>query len=82
MSLGQDWVNGRVGHGGQAVFWSKINEPLAQCGQVCSQITHHEMGKRVESSKKKKFTYTDTDGFLEHSPNGKSSTTRGPPSRI
>ena len=49
-------------------------------GQVCSQITHHEMGKHIErvfqkdslklnaASRNNTSWSTDTDGFLEHSP--------------
>ena len=44
------WV-GRVERG-VTPFWWNTAEHSAQCGQVCSQITHHEMGKCVESSKK------------------------------
>ena len=51
-------------------------------GQVCSQITHHEMGKHIErvfqknslklnaASRNNTSWSTDTDGFLEHSPSG------------
>ena len=33
---------------GSRHFWSKTAEHSVQYGQVCSKITHHEMGKRTE----------------------------------
>ena len=64
-----------------AVFDQKLLNTQAHCGHGCSKITHHEMGKPVERLLRKQFTeanatshttswYTDTDGFLEHSPSG------------
>ena len=47
------WI-GRVGHGGgSCCFGSKTAKHSAQGGQVCLQISHHEMGKCVESLQKK-----------------------------
>ena len=71
---------GRVGHRGHTIFLSKTAEQSARYRQVCSSITHHEMVKCTESSKK--FTEaeaashnnaswpTDTVWLLEHSPSG------------
>ena len=72
-------------------FWSKTAQHLAWCGQVCSQIIHHEMGKQVERVFKKislkpntashniTSWYTDTDGFLEYSPSCRSLYYKGTP---
>ena len=89
--LGRDRVNG-VGWGiGVMPFWSKTAQHLAWCGQVCSQIIHHEMGKQVERVFKKislkpntashniTSWYTDTDGFLEYSPSCRSLYYKGTP---
>ena len=73
------WI-GRLGHRRSWHFWSKTAEHSARCGQVHSCITHHEMVKCVErvfknnslkpnaASHNNASWYTDTDGFLEHSP--------------
>ena len=65
---------------GSCHFCSKI---LSGGEQGHLQITHHETGKNAESSKTRSLKpntashnnaiwYTDTDGFLEHSPSGES----------
>ena len=75
---GWDWVNREGGAWGSCCLGSKTAEHSVRCGQVCSKITHHEMGKGAErvfkNSLKPNTTshnsatwYTDTDGFLEHS---------------
>ena len=59
-------------------YWSKTAEQSAPCGQLCSKITHHAVGKYTESLQKNSLKlkvsshnsaswYTETDGFLEHS---------------
>ena len=58
VTWGEIGWTGRVGHGGHAAFWSKTAEHSAWCGQVHSYITHHEMGKCVESSKKIHWSQT------------------------
>ena len=72
------WI-GRAGDG-DLVIWSKTAEKSAQCWQMCSQITHHEMSQWVGRVFKKNSPklnaashnnaswYTDTDRILEHSP--------------
>ena len=35
------------------LFWSKYPEHFVGCGQVCSWITHHEIGKHIERVFKK-----------------------------
>ena len=86
----RDQVNREGGVQGSCCFCSKTVEHSAWCGQVCSWVTHHEMGKHIERMLKKKFTeaerslsqhpsgYTDIDGFLQHSPNGGSLYYKGP----
>ena len=49
---GKDRVNREGGAWRSCHFWSKSAEHSAKCGQVRSQITHHEMGKHAVSSKK------------------------------
>ena len=46
---GQDWVSREGGARGSCHFWSKTAEHSVQCGQVCSYITPHEMGKGIGS---------------------------------
>ena len=50
---GQDWVNREGGAWGSCYFWLKTAEHSAWCGQVLSQITHHEIGKSIERVFKK-----------------------------
>ena len=52
MSLGVRSGECRMGWGGQAGFGQKLLNTQVWCGQVGSKITHHEMGKSVESLKK------------------------------
>ena len=47
-----DRVNRECGAWGSCCFWSKTAEHSVWYGQVQLWITHHEMGKCVESSKK------------------------------
>ena len=74
------WI-GRVGYGGRAVFGQKLLNTQHREGGCA-----HEMGKHVERVFKINLLklnaachstswYTDTEGFLGHSP------TKGPPSR-
>ena len=75
---------------GSCRFWSKTGEHSTWCGQVHSQITHHETGKCVERILKKislrlnsashnnTSWYTDTDRILEHPPSGGSLHCKGP----
>ena len=92
--LGWDQVNREVGVWESCHVWSKTAEHSAWCGQVCLLMTHHD-GQSVERVFKKTSVmpntashnnaswYTDTGGFLEHSPCGTGGpcTTRGSPSR-
>ena len=55
---------------GSCRFWSKTAEHSAWCGQVRSQITHHEMGTCQTQSLTTTPAGTDTDGLLEHSSSG------------
>ena len=75
-------------------FWSKTAEQSAQCEQI-ALISHPSRNGQMcwQSSKKNSLKpnaasqttlagrYTDTGGFLEHSPSREVCTTRGPPSR-
>ena len=47
VTWGQDWVIREGGAWAICHFWSKITEHSVPCGQVCSQITHHEMDKHI-----------------------------------
>ena len=49
---GRDRVNREGGHGRHAGFGQKLLD-TQQCGQVCSSITHHAMGKHIEKVFKK-----------------------------
>ena len=63
-------------------FLVKTAEHSVWCGQVHALVTHHAMGQHVERISKKNSLkpnvashnnaswYTDTDGFLEHTPSG------------
>ena len=48
---GPDGVNSEHRARGSCCLWSETAEYSVQCGQAHSYITHHEMGKCVESSK-------------------------------
>ena len=86
---GRDQVNREGGAWGHAVLGQKLLNTV-QCGQVHSSITHCEMGECVERVFKKNSLkpntgchnnvswYTDTDGFLEHSPSRGSLYYKGP----
>ena len=75
---GRHWVN-REGGAQRSTFFGQKLLNTQHCGQVHSQITHHEMGKYIEGVFKKNSWkpsaashnnaswYTDTDGSLEHS---------------
>ena len=52
------WIGRKGGAWTSCHFWSKTTEHSAWCGQVCSQISHHEMGKCGERVFKKKFSQT------------------------
>ena len=79
-SLGQERVNREGGAWGSCCFLVKSCSTLnTLCGQMCSKITNHEMGYTLKVSSKEislksneashnSSWYTDTDGFLEHSP--------------
>ena len=84
---GWDQVNREGGTWGSCHFWSKTAEHSVCCGQV-----RYEIGKCIESLQKNNSLelnaaspntswYTDTDGFLGHSPSGGSRYYKGPPSR-
>ena len=87
---GWDQVNREGGAWGPCPFWSKTAEHSVWCRQVHSQITHNEMGKRVQRVFKKNSLkrntashnnaswWTDPDGFLEHSPSRGSLYYKGP----
>ena len=87
--LGWDQVSRRGGAWGSGRFWSITTEHSVWCGQVL--IHHqHKMGKWIERVLKKNALKlnaashnhagwsTDTDGFLEHSPSGRSLDSKGP----
>ena len=88
--LAWDQVNREGGAWGSCQFWSKTAEYSVQCGQVCLQTTHHEMGKCTErvfkqnslklnaTSHNNGSCYTYTDGFLEHPPSRGSLQYEGP----
>ena len=54
--LGWDQVNREGRAWGSCHFWSKTAELTVRCGQMCSQIAHHEMGKCTERISPQKFT--------------------------
>ena len=79
-SFGRDGVEREGGARESCSFCSETAEHSVQCGQVCSQVTHHKMGKHIERVFKQNSLkrdapshnsaswHIDTDGFLEHSP--------------
>ena len=78
---------------GSCRLWSGNAGHSAWCGQLCSSITHHAMGKHAERVFKKNSLnpntashnnaswHTDAEGFLERSPTGGSLSYKGLPSR-
>ena len=86
-SLRERSVNREDGAWWSCHFWSKTAEHSVCCGQV-----RYEIGKCIESLQKNNSLelnaaspntswYTDTDGFLGHSPSGGSRYYKGLPSR-
>ena len=72
---------------GVRLIWPKTAGHSAQSGQICSQTTHHEMGKCAERAFKKNLLKPKqplapradgADGLLEHSPSGRSLFSRRP----
>ena len=83
-------MNRRVGHGSHAVFGQKLLDTQHRVGRsTCKSPIMKWANMSKESSKnsqklkeaaphKNASWYTDTDGFLEHSPSGEDCTIRDP----
>ena len=60
---GHNWVNREGGTQGSCHFWSKT-EHAAWCGQVHSEVIHHEIGKCVDWVSKK-IHWSQTQPFTK-----------------